>query len=79
MVHLCEKDGKIPFSSSSMVLITEIMKVGRVLLSCNSNTDALLGVRVGVRLFLFYLLDLIGIVVDVDNVLHLVVTERRRD
>ncbi|CAI9730977.1 UDP-sugar transporter SLC35A4 [Octopus vulgaris] len=27
LVHLCEKDGKIPFSSSSMVLITEIMKI----------------------------------------------------
>lgn len=27
LVHLCEVDGKIPFSSASMVLVTEIMKV----------------------------------------------------
>lgn len=27
LVHLCEVDGKIPFSSASMVLVTEIMKI----------------------------------------------------
>lgn len=28
LIHLCEADGKLPFSSASMVLVTEVVKVG---------------------------------------------------
>jgi len=32
LVHLCEVDGKLPFSSASTVLVTEVLKVNEFFL-----------------------------------------------